>query len=265
MKKKDLPDSAGLTMHIKQLSKLTDVPYETLRHWTKDGYIRRVKNSDSGYYEYDISSSFCDVILIKTLRNIGFSFEMIEKYFQWKPNIITRMHELSEERIFKQIEQLNKSLEQIKLLKGLYKQASEYSEEIIEKEPPFSAIYKFDIKNPNIRLRDPWDCISLFSVENYELNVIDYAYVAHEKSEKVKLLWRKKAEATYLNFMLSNNSVTHDYQDRILKALKTIREIGLEPKYLFLKYVFTLNKPDTEKETYINYFDTWVEAYPIKE
>ncbi len=259
---KDTDYSLKPKMSIRQLARLTAVPYETLRYWAKRGHIQRTKNSTNGYYEYDIEA-YSDVTIIKMLRHLGFSFKMIVDYFKGESDIFDKLFSEAKKRIYRQMEQLRKSLENIEFQEASLNRTKNCSEEITIKKPPFEKVYKLDSVDltKNI-LTIPWNSISFYDVKEGEIGPIKYACIVENKAQKGKVIWSKNPDAKYFHFIVIAIQKHRSATEVISKNVKIIDEMGYNVKSVLLKYIFTLKKPINGQKTYVNYYDAWAEAYP---
>ena len=197
------------------------------------------------------------------LRNIGFSFNMIKKYYEiGTPEIYSNLFAEAENRILRQIQNLNKSLKKLKLHNEMFIRTLKFSDEITESSPPFDKIFRVNIENFPKYLTDPSDCLSLLNIEGEKITEGKRHYLTYHTKSEGELLWRKNNLAKYFHFMLSDIYMRDLYKSKAEENIKKIAKAGFSAKYLILKYIFTLNHPQADKNNFVNYFDAWIEAYP---
>lgn len=67
-------------MKISDVSKIFDIPQETLRYIEQRGLVHPVRNQENGYREYDLPA-FSELVEYMRLRNMGLSINSVSKIY----------------------------------------------------------------------------------------------------------------------------------------------------------------------------------------
>ncbi len=264
MKKKDTENFTEETINISQLAKVTNLPFTKVRYWANNGLIRRNKNPDNGYYEYDINS-VSDVISIKMMRSIGFSFKMIYKMLLSKKDLWPQLYEEAKKRLLEQIDLLNFSLEKIKMQQKAYERAKNWTDEISMAEPPFCKIKEIHLKNADTKEFNLDDATTFRVIENNHIVEQYYGYAVYDSSEKHNIIWEKSTKAKYFHFVIHDRKEEY-FNEIVQNALLRVCNMGFNCVNMLSRYMCSIlmNEQDTGAEKFVNYYDAWIETYPKK-
>ncbi len=245
------------TITIKQLADLAQLPVSKVRFWADNGFIRRIKNSENGYYQYNLLS-LGDLIYIKSYRDIGFTFENMPNSKNTKNKLPKIFSELKL-RITNQICTLNNCLNNIKMKEDFFHKAIAYEGSITEEDPPFEAFNLLSIQHVENFSID--DAAAFNVIENEEILVSHVGYVSNKPDKAA--LWHKKQNAKYFHYLVNHKeNDTVDVRNQSLVRIAEIEERGFLVTSLISKFLIAFFSDEKDPNNLCNYFGIWAEAYP---
>lgn len=261
MKNKVTNDIREEKINISQLARVTNLPFTKVRYWANRGLIRRTKNPHNGYYEYDINS-VSDVISIKMMRSIGFSFNMIVKILLSKKDIWPQMHEEAKKRLREKIDALNDSLKRIERQQEVYNRAKNRTDEITVIDPPFCKIKEIHLKNADTKEFNLDDATSFRVIKDRSIVKHYYGYAEYDSSETHNIIWEKSPTATYFHFILHDKK-EESFDEIVQSALSWVCDKGFLSANMLSRYMCSITtQMDAGVDKFVNYYDAWIEAYP---
>jgi DNA-binding transcriptional MerR regulator len=257
VKKNDVNNPIKGTITIKQLADLVHLPVSKVRFWADNGFIRREKNPENGYYQYNLLS-LGDLIYIKSYRDIGFSFDNMPNAHNSR-NKLPEIFSQLKQRLTYQISALNNCLDSIRLKENLFYKAISYDGSITEGNPPFEAFNLLSFQSAENFSID--DAATYNVIKNGKIAVSHIGYVSN-KYEKSSL-WQKRHDARYFHYLINHkDNDTADVRTQALERVTEIEKQGFAVTALISKFLIAFFNDEKNPENLCNYFSIWIEAYP---
>lgn len=219
---------------LSEASKITGIPYTTLKHWIRTKQIIVEQDKNNGYHMF---SEWNIWMLFDMMRSRQAGLPINYVYEDLDCNDWKKLHNDSLQKLYNTRHHIDEQIKELNCFLERLDELPELMENPIRKgsPPDFDRLAKRDLTDPSLQklFREKIMSIATYCTigENFSLNKID-AIAMPPDIDSGKTLWKRNENELFFVALIKRN--TKDNTDNTLEILQGLKKEGYNPKYMIV-------------------------------